>query len=108
MTTAQALKIFLDKNNGIIKSSQAHKIGISKPAFYEYVKQNNLVKAANGIYHEQNAWADLLYFNHLRFKQAIFSHETALYLHDLTNREPLNYSVTVKTGYNPTHLKMKD
>ena len=41
MTTAQALKIFLDKNNGIIKSSQAHKIGISKPAFYEYVKHGS-------------------------------------------------------------------
>lgn len=38
-------------------------------------------------------------------KQAVFSHETALYLHDLTDREPLNYSITVRTGYNPTNLK---
>ena len=34
-----------------------------------------------------------------------FSHETALFFHDLTDREPLAYSVTVKTGYNPTRLK---
>ena len=25
--------------------------------------------------------------------------------HDLTDREPLAYSITVKTGYNPTRLK---
>lgn len=34
-----------------------------------------------------------------------FSHETALFFHDLTDREPLAYSITVKTGYNPTRLK---
>ena len=27
------------------------------------------------------------------------------FFHDLTDREPLAYSVTVKTGYNPTRLK---
>lgn len=34
-----------------------------------------------------------------------FSHETALFFHDLTDRDPLAYSITVKTGYNPTRLK---
>lgn len=105
MESARALDYLLDKNNGIIKVSQVIEAGVSKPTFYEYVKLRNLVKADNGIYHQQNVWADSLYFIHLRCKQAVFSHETALYLHELTDREPLNYSVTVRTGYNPTHLK---
>lgn len=46
-----------------------------------------------------------MYLLHLRFSQAVFSHETALFFHDLTDREPLQYTVTVKTGYNPTKLK---
>ena len=33
------------------------------------------------------------------------THETALFLHDLTDREPLEYEITVKTGYNPSKLK---
>jgi hypothetical protein len=41
----------------------------------------------------------------LRYKGAIFSHETAAYLLDLTDRTPLFYSVTVPTGYNATALK---
>lgn len=95
----------LNSGNGIIKTSQVVKAGISKPVFYEYIMRNNLVKEDNGIYYQQDAWADHLYFIHLRCKQAVFSHETALYLHDLTDREPLNYSLTVRTGYNPTNLK---
>ena len=46
-----------------------------------------------------------MYLIHLRFEQAVFSHETALFFHDLTDREPTEYTVTVKTGYNPTRLK---
>lgn len=38
-------------------------------------------------------------------QRTIFSHETALFLHDLTDRDPLEWSVTVPFGYNATHLK---
>jgi hypothetical protein len=34
-----------------------------------------------------------------------FSHETAAYLLDLSDRTPLFYSVTVPTGYNATSLR---
>jgi predicted transcriptional regulator of viral defense system len=40
-----------------------------------------------------------------RFPSTIFSHETALYLHDLTDRTPLSYSVTVPSGYNASSIK---
>jgi predicted transcriptional regulator of viral defense system len=46
-----------------------------------------------------------MYLLHLRCEQAVFSHETALFFHDLTDREPTEYSITVKTGYNPSYLK---
>jgi hypothetical protein len=40
-----------------------------------------------------------------RYKGAIFSHETALFLLGLTDRTPLLYSVTVQSGYNASPLK---
>jgi hypothetical protein len=40
-----------------------------------------------------------------RYKGAIFSNETALYLLGLTDRTPLFYSVTVPVVYNATPLK---
>ena len=46
-----------------------------------------------------------MYLLQLRCPQAVFSHDTALFLHDLTDREPSVYTVTVKSGYNPHRLK---
>ena len=45
-----------------------------------------------------------MYLLQLRFAQAVFSHDTALFLHNMTDREPTQYTVTVKTGYNPSRL----
>ncbi len=46
-----------------------------------------------------------MYLIHLRCSQGIFSHETALFFHDLTDREPSPYSITVRRGYGTTRLK---
>ena len=45
-----------------------------------------------------------MYLLQLRCPSVVFSHETALFLHDLTDQEPLHYSVTARSGYNPSHL----
>ncbi|MDD4565896.1 MAG: hypothetical protein PHE79_10550 [Eubacteriales bacterium] len=51
--------------------------------------------------------ADGTYLLQCAHPNAVFSHETALFLHDLTDREPLQYAVTVKSGYNPVRLNEK-
>ena len=53
-----------------------------------------------------DAWMDTMYLLQLRWEQAVFSHDSALFLHDMTDREPTQYTVTVKTGYNPSNLKL--
>ncbi len=40
-----------------------------------------------------------------RFPKAVFSHDSALYLHDLTDREPMPISVTVDSNYNAGPLR---
>ena len=46
-----------------------------------------------------------MYIKQLRRPRIIYSHETALYLHDLTDRDPIQYSVTVPSGYNISRLR---
>ena len=46
-----------------------------------------------------------MFLIHLRSGRARFSHETALFLHDMPDREPSYHSVTVRRGYNPHRLK---
>jgi predicted transcriptional regulator of viral defense system len=101
----EQLDRLLADHDGIVQTSQVVAEGISKPVFYDYIKEKKLGQVAHGVYASADAWIDTLYLIHLRSKQAVFSHETALFLHDLTDREPAPYSITVKTGYNPIRLK---
>ncbi|MGD9156037.1 MAG: hypothetical protein PVG90_11135 [Bacillota bacterium] len=45
-----------------------------------------------------------MYVIQARYSEAVFSHETAFYLLDLVNREPVQYTVTLKAGTNATGL----
>jgi predicted transcriptional regulator of viral defense system len=105
MTADERLDLLFEQNNGILKTAQVLESGISKPVFYAYVKLRGVEQAAHGVYVSPEAWTDAMYLLHLRCAQAVFSHESALFFHDLTDREPSPYSITVKTGYNPACLQ---
>lgn len=104
MNKFEQIDELLRQNKGIIQTSQVTEANISKPVFYAYVREHKLEQVAHGVYISPDSWADAMYLLHLRCSQAVFSHETALFFHDLTDREPAVYSITVKTGYNPTRL----
>ena len=105
MTRNEQIKNLILSNNGMIQTSQIIELGISKTVLYQYVKDNELEQVSHGVYATKDTWIDAMYLVHLRCEQAVFSHETALFLHDLTDREPMEYEITVKTGYNPSKLK---
>ena len=105
MKRYEQLDKLIADHDGIVQTSQVVSEGISKPVFYDYIKEKKLEQVAHGVYASADAWIDALYLIHLRCEQAVFSHETALFFHNLTDREPAPYSITVKTGYNPTRLK---
>ena len=105
MTPFEQLDLLFEQNHGIVKTAQALEHGIAKHSLYAYAKRNGIEQAAHGIYISPDAWTDAMYILHLRCAQGVFSHESALFLHGLTDREPCEYSITVKTGYNPASLK---
>jgi predicted transcriptional regulator of viral defense system len=69
------------------------------------VREGYLEKIASGTYLSKDGFKDNMFILQVRKKCCIFSHETALYLHDLTDRDPFELSVTVPKGYNATQLK---
>lgn len=101
------LDYLIHMGNGYLLTAEALSHGISRPTIAEYVKKNHLEKLAKGIYFSPDAWPDDLYFLYLQNRRIIFSHETALFLHGLMEREPVRTYVTVRTGYNATHLREK-
>lgn len=97
----------LAENNGILKTADIIAAGISKETFYKYVKKARLEKAAHGIYLSPTAWTDEMYLLQAQIPRVIYSHETALYLHDLAEMEPVPLTVTVPSKYNNPTLTEK-
>lgn len=104
MKYEKILKSLLNENQGILMAAKALDAGVSKYHFYKYVKSEELEKVAPGIYLSADAWGDDLYILQARYAEVIFSHETALYLLDLVDREPLQITVTAKGKYNAQKL----
>jgi len=105
MNRQEQLDKLLAEGDGILQTSAVIAAGVPKPVFYQYIRQNDLEQAAHGIYVSRDAWVDGMYLLHLRCAQAVFSHESALFFHDLTDREPSPYSVSFQRGYSTTRLK---
>lgn len=107
MTKQQIIDKLAEKNNGFLLTSDVVTAGISKTYLSEYVKKFNFERVAQGVYMSEDAWFDELYVIQLRSKEAVFSHETALYLHGLMEREPSCTMLTVNRTYNATHLRKR-
>lgn len=97
----------LEEKNGVLRTREAIASGISKEGFYKLAKELGLEKASHGIFINPDEWADDMYLLQTQIPRVIFSHETALYLHDLSEREPDRLTVTVPAKYNNPRLLKK-
>ena len=98
----------VEQGNGYLRTADVVARGISKPTLAEYVLARKMDRVAHGIYCSEGVWPDDLFLLSSANSRIIFSHETALYLHGLMEREPSTISVSVKAGYNASHLRQKN
>lgn len=91
----------INKNDGIITTKQAKEAGISNVYLSNLVKKGKIERIRNGVYLDVNKLGDEYYLFQVKFPKAIFSHNTALYFYNLTERTPSRIDVTVYRGYNP-------
>ncbi|MFI3213986.1 MAG: abortive phage infection protein [Eubacteriales bacterium] len=98
------LDLIIKENNGTITTAEAIRTGVSKPFFLNFVKERNLLRVGHGIYLSEDFWEDPYYILSIRYKNMVFSHETALYFLGLSDREPTRLAVTVKDKYSNANL----
>ncbi len=91
-------------DSGILLTKNAIEAGISKHALYNFIRNNGFEKAAHGIYASPETWEDENYILSLRCPQGVLSHDEALYYHGLTDREPLQKTITIYTGYGTSRM----
>ena len=107
MTKYDELDLMVEKGNGYLNTSDVLQSDISKTTLAGYVKARGMERVEHGMYLAKDAWRDELYQISQQNNKVIFSHETALYLHGLMEREPAAVSVTTDSNYNGTHLRKR-
>lgn len=104
MTGTEKLEALVKIRKGVITAKIAEAHGIHREYLSKFVRLGKLERIAHGIYITSDVWEDKMLIHQLRKEKMVYSHETALFLNDLTDRDPTIYSVTVPTGYNTSKL----
>lgn len=105
MALPVALQEILAQHDGIITTAQANSVGVSNERLRLLTNAEELNRVSHGVYILPDDFVDHMYVAQLRRPKMIYSHETALFLHELTDRDPISYTVTVPTGYSAGRLR---
>lgn len=105
MSKSKEIMKFVAKNNGVITTNQLANLGIHRQYLSNLVKRGKLEKVERGVYVSENTFEDKFFSLQSRFNKGIYSHSTALFLHGLTDRTPLKYTMTFPTSYNITNIQ---
>lgn len=89
-------------NGGIISTKAAETGGVSRAMLSILNKQGKIRRIAQGQYILANDIQDDLLSIDIRSDNIVFSHETALWLHGISDRTPFVHSITVPTGKIPS------
>lgn len=100
-----AIQQILKNNNGIVTTTQVTEARIPRRCLSAMVESGTIYKVDRGIYALSDVWEDELFFMQYRLSKGVFSFETALYLHGMTDRTPIRYTMTFPLGYNTGSVK---
>ena len=87
---------------GIIETKIAAQHGISKAMLYKLCKQEKIHRIVKGQYILPDDMQDELLSISKRSDKVIFSHETALYLHGISDRTPFEHTITAPSDCIPS------
>ena len=108
MTNAEKIIKIANENNGYVTTKQVKDANINTVELTRLVEQNKLERITRGYYAIPNSFCDDYYKYQLKSKNCIFSHSTALYFYDLSDRTPLYFDMTVPVGYSGSLSKDKN
>lgn len=96
------LATIASEHGGIIEAKIAAQHGISKAMLYKLCKEGKIHRIVKGQYILPDDMQDELLSIGKRSDKIIFSHETALFLHGISDRTPFEHTVTAPSGCIPS------
>lgn len=99
MNYLEKLKKLIQEQHGTILSADLDRNEIPRVYLRMMIAEGQLEKVGYGIYVSVDSVEDEMYSMQTKYPRLIYSHETALYLHGLSDRTPFEYSASVPSGY---------
>ena len=96
------LTAIASEHGGIIEAKIAAQRGIYKAMLYNLCKEDKIHRIVKGQYILPDDMQDELLSISKRSDKIIFSHETALFLHGISDRTPFEHTVTAPSGCIPS------
>lgn len=95
------------ENFSIITNEDAYELGYDRNFLSELTKDGKLERLRPGVYQVKGELTDDFVLISSKSKRIVFSHQTALYLYDLSDRTPNIFHISVPQGYNASHIKKR-
>ena len=102
MNYESILKELSEQRNNIITTAAAEAVGISRAMLSKLCKEGKIQRIAKGQYTLVDEMPDELLSISLRTERLVFSHETALFLHGISDRTPFVHSITAPANRVPS------
>lgn len=94
MVRTDKIKQLIESNNGIITTKILDENKIHRQYLKNLVDEGYLIKVSRGLYARPDKDINEYYIMGEQYKTGIFSHNTALYFYDLTDRTPFELDMT--------------
>lgn len=102
MSDAEKILQLVQKNGGYVTTREVVDNKLNKMALKRLCDGELLERVCPGYYSLPDIPGDDYYKIISKSKNAVFSYTTALFLHDLSDRTPLYFDITVPRGYGGT------
>lgn len=102
------LRLIAEYNGGIINNKIAFEHGISRAMLSKLCSENKIQRIVRGQYIFNDDIQDELLSISMRSDLFVFSHETALFLHGISDRTPFEHTITAPSGKVPSKSIQKE
>lgn len=86
---------YMDSQGGLLNAADLQFLGFSRSLLYAYLRAGLLERYRCGLYARPDSLVDDMVYIQRKFPTLIFSHDSALYIHGLSERTPFRHTVTI-------------
>ena len=100
MDTTQKVYALMEQRGGYLPAKEARENFVANKTLQRMAAKGLIERAAHGLYVSPDILPDPFFVAQHRCPKGVFSHETALFLHCLSDRDPIKLMMTIPAGWN--------